>query len=530
MVEAHGAADHVDALAAASVAQDLVALAELLALELEDARRRRVRLAAQPVALAVGHERQLVCGQAPRLGLWRLEPAASRTFHNRDRPVHCRFREGQQPPRCARRLRMRLRARVLRLAAAADMPLLCAPSRIARLAKPLERLARRDEAPCSSGSQPTATVPRVRRLASDASGTALGMLVAAGAVLRFATLDTQSFWRDEASTVLLIRNSLEGVLRGVSEHEATPPLYFVLAWVWTQVAGTGEVGLRSLSALIGTLTIPVAFAIGVRLGGRSAGLVAAALIAFNPFLIWFSQEARAYALFVLLTSIATLFWLRAMTEPDRRAPLAWGAAGALAMLGHYFAVFILIPQAGLLLWRAGAGRGAAARGGAVVVAAAVALAPLALAQRDARVDWVGETALRDRVLDVPKHWVGGPFGNPVDVAVGVGALLLATGAVLAMARLPRDEAWRSLLLAVAALAGVMLPVVAVAAGVDYVLDRYLVASLVPLLAVAAHGLSAFRAGRVAAAALGCMLLAFTLTSGSSTRSFTVRIGGRSRSG
>src|SRR5918997_3097053 len=77
MVEAHGAADHVDAFAAAAVAQNLVALAELLALELEDARRRRVGLAAQPVALAVGDERQLACGQAPGLGLWRLEPAAS---------------------------------------------------------------------------------------------------------------------------------------------------------------------------------------------------------------------------------------------------------------------------------------------------------------------------------------------------------------------------------------------------------------------------------------------------------------------
>src|SRR5687767_15832435 len=76
MVEAHGAADHVDALAAASVAQDLVALAELLALELEDARRRRAGLAAQPVALAMRHERELARRQAPRLGLRRLEPAA----------------------------------------------------------------------------------------------------------------------------------------------------------------------------------------------------------------------------------------------------------------------------------------------------------------------------------------------------------------------------------------------------------------------------------------------------------------------
>src|ERR687894_2497816 len=77
MIEAHGTADHVDACAAASVAQDLVALAELLALELVNARRRRIGLAAQPVTLPVGDERQLAGGQTPRLGLWRLEPAAS---------------------------------------------------------------------------------------------------------------------------------------------------------------------------------------------------------------------------------------------------------------------------------------------------------------------------------------------------------------------------------------------------------------------------------------------------------------------
>src|ERR671911_115807 len=75
MIEAHGAADHVDAFAAASVAQDLVAFAELLALalELEDARGWRIGLAAQPVALAMGDERQLACGKAPRPGLWRLD-------------------------------------------------------------------------------------------------------------------------------------------------------------------------------------------------------------------------------------------------------------------------------------------------------------------------------------------------------------------------------------------------------------------------------------------------------------------------
>src|SRR5918998_1538329 len=76
-----GAADHVDALAAPSVSQDLVALAELFARELVDARRRRLWLAAQPVPLAVGDERQLVRGETPRLRFRRLEPAASGGDH-----------------------------------------------------------------------------------------------------------------------------------------------------------------------------------------------------------------------------------------------------------------------------------------------------------------------------------------------------------------------------------------------------------------------------------------------------------------
>jgi uncharacterized membrane protein len=325
-------------------------------------------------------------------------------------------------------------------------------------------------------------------------------VTALAVVARFATLDAQSFWYDEALTHDLVTGSFGHMLDGVFGHEAQPPLYFVLAWLWTRIAGTGEIGLRSFSALVGTLTIPVAYAIGARLGGRTAGLIAAALVAFNPFLIWFSQEARSYALLVLLCSLATLFWLRGRA-------LAWGIAAALALLAHYFAVFLLIPQAVVLIARH---RRAAAPGIAVVGAAAVLLAPLALAQRDARVDWVGAVPLSQRLADVAKHWVAGPFGSPVDALVAVGALLFVVGVVLVL-RLPRETARPSLLLAATAVAGAALPLVLAAAGVDYVLDRYVIASLVPLLAVAAHGLASVRAGRVAAVALACLFAGFTIT-------------------
>ena len=145
-----------------------------------------------------------------------------------------------------------------------------------------------------------------------------------------------------------------GLLRAIPDSESTPPLYYVLAWLWTQVVGTGEVGLRSLSALLGTATIVVVWALGRRLGGERAGLAAAALVAFNPMLVWFSQEARGYALLALLGALSALLWLRALERPrdGARALLAWGAVAALALATHYYAIFLIAPQAAWLALRA----------------------------------------------------------------------------------------------------------------------------------------------------------------------------------
>src|SRR5688572_13338466 len=112
--------------------------------------------------------------------------------------------------------------------------------------------------------QPTAGPPRIASpdvTAPRANRTTVALLtglIAAGAALRFATLDLQSFWVDEGATVLLLRDDFGGMLDGLTVTEKTPPLYYVLAWLWTRPFGTGEVGVRSLSALVGVLTIPAA--------------------------------------------------------------------------------------------------------------------------------------------------------------------------------------------------------------------------------------------------------------------------------
>ena len=114
-------------------------------------------------------------------------------------------------------------------------------------------------AECSRERDPRRRRPRqdVSRDTQDAGG---GSVVLPGA--RGSSFASQDF----ASTVLVgrakrdIGRSFVGMLRGVPTLEATPYVYYVLAWPWTRLFGFGEAGLRSLSALAGTLIVPVTYA------------------------------------------------------------------------------------------------------------------------------------------------------------------------------------------------------------------------------------------------------------------------------
>ena len=89
-------------------------------------------------------------------------------------------------------------------------------------------------------------------------------VLAAG--LRFATLGVQAYHHDEIVTASrILRGSFWHAMDAVGFSESAPPLYYALAWLWTQVTGTGEWGLRSLSALAGVATVPVAYLLGAEL-------------------------------------------------------------------------------------------------------------------------------------------------------------------------------------------------------------------------------------------------------------------------
>ncbi|HET7589955.1 MAG TPA: glycosyltransferase family 39 protein [Solirubrobacterales bacterium] len=349
----------------------------------------------------------------------------------------------------------------------------------------------------------------------------LAGLTVLGAALRFATLGLQSYHHDEVVTASrVLRVGFGHAMDAVGFSESAPPLYYALAWVWTQVTGTGEWGLRSLSALAGVLTIPVAYLLGRELRSRRTGLVAAALVAVNPMLLWYSQEGRAYALLTLLCALSLLYCVRALSgrggRGEKRDLYAWGIFSALALATHYFAAFPIAVEGVLLLRRHGR---ACFRGLAIVGLVALLLVPLAIHQMSYdHAEWIGKFSLGHRVWESAATFFTGETGDIIggpehpSLAYLPLALALASFGLLAR-RGDRDEKRATAVpLAVAAVTiGIPLALAIASSSNDYFLARNLLPALLPLLLVVAIGSTLRRArrlGAVLAAALFAYSLAF----------------------
>jgi mannosyltransferase len=346
----------------------------------------------------------------------------------------------------------------------------------------------------------------------------LGGLTALGVAVRFASLGVQSYHHDEVITAMrVLPGSFGEMLHKVKVSESNPPLYYVFGWAWAKEFGTGEVGLRSLSALFGAATVPVGYLIGRQLASRRAGLILAALIAVNPMLIWYSQEARSYALLVFFGTLALFFFVRAL-DTGRGRDLAWWAlASALALCSHYFAAFAIAIEALWLLvalrsrWRAVLPAVAAAG------ATGLALLPLANAQTNpTHIGWIENSPLSQRLWETGVSFLVGETGHVIAEAPReryalVPAILVAVALLLLALRGERRERRGAVVGLTLGLGVVALTAVAALAGKDYVVERNLLPALVPLLAAAGLGFAvagARRLGALFAVALCAYWIAF----------------------
>ncbi len=125
------------------------------------------------------------------------------------------------------------------------------------------------------------------------------------------------------------------------------PLYYFLLRGWVALAGHTEYAMRFFSLLFGVLCVPLTAALGIRLLGRNAATVAAALMAISPYMVWYGQEVKMYTLVPALVLLALYGLRRAMDEGGKW----WAvqvAATTMLLYTHIWGA-LLIPLQGLWL-------------------------------------------------------------------------------------------------------------------------------------------------------------------------------------
>lgn len=207
---------------------------------------------------------------------------------------------------------------------------------------------------------------------------ASALVVLAGGVLRFVALDQKVYWHDETITSIRISGYPYGPFAGtippgrwfgvsylqrfqhVSSNGALdtaqsladgdpqhPPLYYEIARLWGKWVGDSVTSLRALSAVISVLALAAMFLFCRALfESRLAGWLGAAVLAASPFQLFYAQEAREYALWVLLTLVSSLALLHALRRPSqKRRWLFYGVALVLSLYTFVLTLFVIAAHA-----------------------------------------------------------------------------------------------------------------------------------------------------------------------------------------
>jgi mannosyltransferase len=209
--------------------------------------------------------------------------------------------------------------------------------------------------------------PGTAPIALRAIAVVTGIAVAGGVVLRLMTGSV--LWLDEALSVNIARLPV-GELLDALRHDGSPPFYYLLLHFWMELFGSSDVAVRSLSSVCALAVLPVSFWLGRRFGGNSAGWMAVAAVAANPFLIRYATETRMYALVVLVVLLGLNAILGARERPTPARLSTVGVLTGLLALTHYWALFLIATGVVVAVIAVVKGRNRAADGRLLLAATA----------------------------------------------------------------------------------------------------------------------------------------------------------------
>ena len=192
---------------------------------------------------------------------------------------------------------------------------------------------------------------RLRRPTTAATAAMVALCALAGAA-RVAT--SRGLWVDEAISVSQAKLPFGEMIRQLTSTDVHPPLHHAVLWVTVRLLGASEFAVRLPSLVAGVALVPALYWVGSVIYDKRTGWVAALLASVAPFCVWYSQEARMYAIFMLLATLAVGAEVQAIRLGRTTWWVVYGVLTGLLLWTQYFAILpVLVQQAAVawVLWR-----------------------------------------------------------------------------------------------------------------------------------------------------------------------------------
>jgi mannosyltransferase len=172
------------------------------------------------------------------------------------------------------------------------------------------------------------------------------LITCIGFFLRFYNLGFNSLWLDEASTLNFATidgagGSFLDIWTYTLQFDPNPPTFVWLEYIIITLFGVSEFTLRLAPAIFGTLTVPLMYFVGKEFIDENGGIIAASAFALSPFLILYSQEARAYSMLLFFITLTTLIYLKAITSEGLKYWILFGIITACSIWVHFYTIIFL---------------------------------------------------------------------------------------------------------------------------------------------------------------------------------------------
>ena len=145
---------------------------------------------------------------------------------------------------------------------------------------------------------------------------------------------TQSIWRDEGFSYFMAKaNVWEIILNSIQDFN--PPLYYITLHFWMKIFGESDITLRMMSFVFHILSVYVAYLLVKKIFEEKFAFFVAALVFFNPMLMYYAFELRMYSMYAFFTLASLYFFIQKRWRP-------FTIVSTLGIYTHSFFIFVIL--------------------------------------------------------------------------------------------------------------------------------------------------------------------------------------------